>query len=130
MTFTDKYDLSRKSISGVPGFELFQDESNGWHFFHFNGEDGEAIIYSQPYGTTKNLKTGMNAVKKNAIIDGRYVKYTKEDTYYFTLKAGNHKEIARSCFFSSRSELEKAKRFMGEFFLDETKEKETKKKAK
>jgi uncharacterized protein len=108
----DKYDLTRISTSGKPGFELFHDEKNEKHFFVFNGADGTALLFSQAYSSSKSRDRGIEAVKGSLGRDDRVDRKKEGSKHYFILKAGNHLEIARSRLFDSKAEMEQALQFL------------------
>lgn len=108
----DKYDLTRISTSGKPGFELFHDEKNEKHFFVFNDGGGTALLFSQAYSSSKSRDRGIEAVKGSLSRDDRVDRKKEGSKHYFILKAGNHLEIARSRFFDSKGEMEQALQFL------------------
>lgn len=107
---TDVYDFTLKSTSKQMGFNTFQHTDKN-HYFLYNDKTGVPFLFSQPYTTEKSRDNGIHSVLKNSTIKKRYTQQKNEDgAYFFTLKAGNHLEIARSCFFTTKKEmLEKMK---------------------
>ncbi|MEL6132172.1 MAG: DUF1508 domain-containing protein, partial [Bacteroidota bacterium] len=100
----DDYNLDAVSTSGEPGFESFYGEKQFQYFFHFNDPDGQALLYSEGYTTDKSRDNGIRSVIKNSFLDERFTTEEDEKGRYFTLKAGNHQEIARSRYFSTEEE--------------------------
>ncbi|MCB0557247.1 MAG: YegP family protein [Phaeodactylibacter sp.] len=109
---TEKYDLSQPSASGKAGFESFRNDNKGLYYFHFNDAQGQALLYSQGYTSNKSRDSGLASVKKNMLLKDRLEFHTEGKARFFTVKAGNNQEIARSRFFQSREEMEKAVRHM------------------
>ncbi|HHB79249.1 MAG TPA: DUF1508 domain-containing protein, partial [Saprospiraceae bacterium] len=80
------------------------------YFFAFNSPDGKTYLRSEGYTTEKARDNGIESVKKNAPIEARWTTGTamNDKYHYYALKAGNHQEIARSCYYSSKEEMEEA----------------------
>ena len=83
------------------GFESFN--VDGQHYFAYF-ENNEVALMSEGYPTTAAHDVGLESVKKNMTNPDRY-KYRgplkKSGKYDFSLRAGNHKEIARSVWYGS-----------------------------
>jgi len=92
------------------GFDKFQKGDKDFHYFSFKSDDGKALLLSQGYTQESGRDNGIASVEKNSKIEKRYVAHTSDDgKYFFTLKAGNHQEIARSADFDSEDEMKRAK---------------------
>ncbi|MBI1224467.1 MAG: DUF1508 domain-containing protein [Bacteroidetes bacterium] len=79
------------------GFRRFLHE--GEYYFAYLDENGEVILRSEAYKSAGARDNGIESVKKNAPIEERWVKETTDDgKHYYSLKAGNRQEIARSCY--------------------------------
>ncbi|MFZ6184992.1 hypothetical protein ACOXH8_40065, partial [Nannocystis pusilla] len=99
------YDLTRRSTSGVAGFEAFKAD-DGHHYFHFNDERGEALLFSHGYSTPKARDHGIRSLLKGA---GDPVCYrVAADELRFAISAVNGRELARSRLFGSRAALDRA----------------------
>ncbi|WP_218163333.1 DUF1508 domain-containing protein, partial [Nannocystis exedens] len=99
------YDLTRRSTSGAAGFEAFKAE-DGHHYFHFNDERGEALLFSHGYSTPKARDHGIRSLLKGA---GDPVCYrVAADELRFAISAVNGRELARSRLFGSRAALDRA----------------------
>ncbi|MCY1066330.1 DUF1508 domain-containing protein [Nannocystis sp. RBIL2] len=99
------YDLTRRSTSGVAGFEAFKAE-DGHHYFHLNDERGEALLFSHGYSTPKARDHGIRSLLKGA---GDPVCYrVAADELRFAISAVNGRELARSRLFGSRAALDRA----------------------
>jgi uncharacterized protein YegP (UPF0339 family)/outer membrane protein OmpA-like peptidoglycan-associated protein len=80
-----------------PEFAKFQHE-DGEHYFVMYDDNGAVVWRSEGYPTTAARDNGMNSVIKNRDIPERVSEKEMLNGYkYFSLKAGNHQEIARSC---------------------------------
>jgi uncharacterized protein YegP (UPF0339 family) len=66
---------------------------------------GEVLLRSEGYPTTGARDNGLASVQKNRGIKERYSTVEDNDEYFVVLKAGNHKEIARSCPHESAAAL-------------------------
>ena len=82
------------------GFSSFFDVSTSLHFFSLLDAQGNVLLMSEGYPEEKSLHNGIQAVLKNLNNPKRYKIIALQDTFYISLKAGNHKEIARSIPFN------------------------------
>lgn len=101
------YLFDQKSSSGEVGFESFRNTETKQHFFHFNDEQGQALLFSQGYSSAKGRDNGIRSVIKNAVIPERFESKEHNGKYYFVLRAGNRQEIAQSRFFASAAERDR-----------------------
>jgi uncharacterized protein YegP (UPF0339 family) len=101
----DEYDFTQLSKSGKSGFESFQSEKNGKYYFHFNDENGKAILFSESYPNTKVRDNGIKSVVKNAGIEKRWRIVEENGKYYYSLLAGNHQEIARGPLYDNKEKM-------------------------
>ncbi|MFK8005035.1 MAG: DUF1508 domain-containing protein [Saprospiraceae bacterium] len=93
----------------VSGFDRFQKGDHDFHYFSFISDDGKVIVKSQGYKSEAGRDNGIASVEKNGSIEKRYAHHTSDDgKFFFTLKAGNHQEIARSCDFDTEDDMKKA----------------------
>ncbi len=90
------------------GFDRFQKGDNNYYYFSFKSDDGKVLLLSQGYTSEAGRDNGIASVEKNATIEKRYTTHQEEGNFYFTLKAGNHQEIARSAEFDSEDDLNQA----------------------
>ena len=97
--------LECKTYHGEAGFHRFS--HNGEHYFSYNDGDGETVLRSEGYTTEAARENGIGSVISNASLDERWKTGTALDGRYhfFSLKAGNHQEIARSCYYTSEEEM-------------------------
>ena len=108
----DSYDFTQVSSSGTLGFEPFQGSKNNLYYFHFNGADGKAILFSQAYAAEATRDNGIRSVIQNGAKDERYEMREDDGKFYFILKAVNGREVARSRTFGSRADVESAAAFL------------------
>ena len=101
------YLLSQPSPTSNPGFDSFRNTENKQHYFHFNGEDGRPLLFSQGYSSTKSRDNGISSVIKNGVLPERYEGKEENGQYYFILRAGNRQEIARSRSFVSAADRDR-----------------------
>ena len=111
-TGTGRYNLSRRSTSGMVGFEAFRSDVDARYYFHFNDKNGQGLLYSRAYATRTSRDGGLRAVIKNAGSEARYETREEEGRYYFVLRAGNKRELARSTYFVSAAEMAAAIAFL------------------
>lgn len=104
----EKYDFSQPSSSGKAGFESFRSDKDGLYYFHFNDAEGLALLFSQGYSSMKSCKNGLQSLENNIGLRERLDYHTEGKAHFFTVKAGNKQEIARSRLFESEGEMEKA----------------------
>ncbi|MEM6966764.1 MAG: YegP family protein, partial [Bacteroidota bacterium] len=108
----DYMDVEFYETSGTDttsGFDRFQKGDNNYHYFSFKSDDGKVLLLSQGYTQESGRDNGIASVEKNAIIESRYATHTTDDgKFFFTLKAGNHQEIAKSVVFDTEEAMQKA----------------------
>ncbi len=78
------------------GFVRWQ-HSNEQYYFTWVNDKGSVKMRSEGYPTAAARDNGMNSVIKNWDNKDRYVVKEMNGKHFVILKAGNHKEIARSC---------------------------------
>ena len=118
-------DFYRKATKGKKvGFESFKGKDGEYYFTYF--ENSKLALISEGYPTAAVRDKGLASVQKNMKIAKRYV-YGKgaDGKEGFILRAGNHKEIARSVGYGSA-----AAAATGAAYLIGTRRRATVKKAK
>jgi len=91
----DFYQNSGTETKG--GFDKFQKGDNNFYYFSFQGLAGNVLLLSQGYTQEAGRDNGISSVEKNSKIEKRYKTHTTDSgKWFFTLKAGNHQEIAKS----------------------------------
>lgn len=99
--------LQCEDYAGAEGFHTFFKEDKKEYYFAFNNKDGKTFLRSEGYSTEKAMKNGIESVTKNAPLEKRWTTGTVNDKYhYYALKAGNGQEIGRSCYYSTKEEME------------------------
>lgn len=87
-------------------FEI-RKSSNGQFFFNLKAANGEKILTSEQYKAKSGADSGIESVRKNAPIDGRYErKKSVSGQHYFVLKAANGESLGRSEMYTSASGME------------------------
>lgn len=83
------------------GIETFTGDDGKHYFAYF--ENDEIALISEGYPTTAARDTGVTSAEKNIGLEERYIYRgpLKNGKYEYRLKAGNHKEIARSIWYGS-----------------------------
>ena len=75
---------------------------NGEFQFNLKATNGQVILTSEGYTTRTACLNGVESVKKNAAVEGRYeVKVAKNGKPFFNLKASNGQVIGASQMYSS-----------------------------
>lgn len=83
---------------------LKKTSKNGQFFFNLLAGNGQVILQSEMYTSKASRDNGINSVKENAPMDGRYQR--KESTngkHYFNLTARNGQVIGASEMYESKS---------------------------
>jgi len=86
------------------GFVSFYNESQDRYYFALLDTNRLVLLRSEAYETEKSRENGVQAVIKNRPLPERYVIKKEEGFYYLILRAGNRKEIARSCELETEAE--------------------------
>jgi hypothetical protein len=101
------YCLSKKSISGHPGFECF-DEGN--YYFHFNDCQGQVLFYSRQHSDEAQRNLALQSVIRCSVVETCYslkkVLWETKTFYFFTLSSTDGQELGRSRYFDTLWELE------------------------
>ncbi|MGA6117011.1 YegP family protein [Sphingobacterium anhuiense] len=81
---------------------IIKTASNGQFFFNLKADNGQTILSSEMYTTKTACNNGIDSVKNNAPIDGRYEKKTSSNGKpYFNLKASNGQVVGNSEMYES-----------------------------
>ncbi|GGM93626.1 hypothetical protein GCM10010967_28520 [Dyadobacter beijingensis] len=76
--------------------------ANGEFQFNLKAGNGQVILGSEGYTTKSACENGIESVKKNSQDDARFERLTsKNDKYYFVLKATNGQAIGSSEMYES-----------------------------
>jgi len=82
--------------------------NDGQFYFSLKADNGQVIISSQGYTTTKSMQNGIDSMKANALEDARYERLNaSNDKFYFTLKAANGQVIGKSQMYESEAGRDK-----------------------
>ncbi len=88
----------------MPGKFEIKRAKDGQFYFHLKAGNGEVILASEMYKAKPSAHNGIESVKKNSVVDGRYERKTSaKGQPYFVLKAGNHEVIGQSQMYHSES---------------------------
>ena len=84
-------------------YEIYK-TPKGDYRFRLKASNGECILTSQNYKSRAGAKNGIESVKKNGRLKGRFeVKKARNGKDYFVLKAANHQVIGTSEMYNSSS---------------------------
>ena len=80
---------------------------DGQFVFNLKAGNGEVILTSEVYSSKSAAQNGIESVKANASVDGRFERKTsKANQPFFVLKAANGETIGKSEMYSSASAME------------------------
>lgn len=108
-------------------FVAFQDAKTNEYYFAMVDAKGNVLLKSEGYPLEKSRETGLKSVIKNRANEKFFSVKEEEGTYFVSLRAGNYKEIARSCDFKTEK---KATAFITSLFEVKAEPKKAKKAAK
>jgi uncharacterized protein YegP (UPF0339 family) len=86
------------------GFTAFYDEASQRYFFALLDANGKVLLKSEGYPQAAARENGIQSVLKNRSKNDFYSVKEEDGKYFLSLRAGNHREIARSCSLSSEAE--------------------------
>lgn len=86
----------------VAGFAAFTSEQE--FYFAYTAGSERVLLKSEGYPTAKSRETGVQSVVNNLPNRDRYAIKSEGKKFYIILRAGNRKEIARSCSFATETE--------------------------
>jgi len=94
----NKYHLEQVSNGCKAEFETFKNEQDKLHYFHFNDEDGQALLYSQGYKEARSRQNAIQSLEKNI----HQVEQRRDGAqHYFVIRSANKQEFARSRNFDA-----------------------------
>jgi len=77
---------------------------DGQDYFVLKAGNGQVILQSEGYKSRKSCANGIESVRKNSQVEGRFeCRTTKNGLPYFVLKAANGQEVGRSQRYKSES---------------------------
>jgi uncharacterized protein YegP (UPF0339 family) len=89
------------------GFVLFQNPRNNKYYFTLKNQQGSILLRSEGYPTSEVREVGIDSVIANLNQRKNYGIYERNGKITVILFAKNGQEIARSCEFDSREEVDK-----------------------
>ncbi len=87
-----------------PNFSAFFVEEGHQYFFALLDSDGKVLLKSEGYPQPAARDNGLQSVIKNRVNRDFYSVKEDDGTYYLSLRAGNYREIARSCNVATEAE--------------------------
>jgi outer membrane protein OmpA-like peptidoglycan-associated protein/uncharacterized protein YegP (UPF0339 family) len=107
------YDFAYWSRSGKAGFEAFnRNDNKAGYYFHFNGPDGKALLFSRNFDSALQRDSRIYQIITASGNQKRYEIISNGGKYYFVLKGSNGFEIARSGFYDTRGDAERASGYL------------------
>jgi outer membrane protein OmpA-like peptidoglycan-associated protein/uncharacterized protein YegP (UPF0339 family) len=107
------YDFAYWSRSGKAGFEAFnRNDNKAGYYFHFNGPDGKALLFSRNFDSAYQRDSRIHQIITASGNQKRYEVISSGGKYYFVLKGSNGFEIARSGFYDTRGDAERASGYL------------------
>ena len=88
----------------MPGkFEIYKDKAGEFRF-RLKASNGQNLLASEGYVAKKSALGGVESVKKNAAVPGRFESKTSTNgKFYFVLKASNGQDIGRSEMYETEA---------------------------
>lgn len=77
-------------------FQIFKSTANSQYYFRLRASNNEPTLSSEGYIFKSSCQEGIESVKRNALLDSRYIKSDKPGNYTFKLIAANGEPIGRS----------------------------------
>lgn len=91
----------------MAGWYELSKSSNGQYWFVLKAGNGETILTREMYQSKASALAGIASVQTNCTYNERYYKLTSRDNrYYFVLKASNYQVIATSKMYHSMQSRE------------------------
>ncbi|MEP7352277.1 MAG: YegP family protein [Acidobacteriota bacterium] len=88
----------------MPGTFELKVAKDGQHYFNLKSSNGQVILSSEMYKAKASALNGIESVKTNSSLDGRYDKLTsKSSKPYFVLNAANGQVIGNSEMYESEA---------------------------
>lgn len=89
-----------------PGLQLIHDANNGSHTFQVVGQEGELLLRGEKYTSKSSRDRGVRSFQRNGPNEARWKRQkTADDRFFFTLQAGNNREIGRSIYYETAEEM-------------------------
>jgi uncharacterized protein YegP (UPF0339 family) len=99
----DEGELNRRAAR----FEIFQGLDDEFRF-NVVALNGEAVLRSEGYASKQKAQQGVDSIKANAPDESKYdVRETRDDRFYFNLKAANGEVIGTSEIYSTRANAQR-----------------------
>ncbi len=84
-------------------------EANEPFSFSFINGEGKSVVRSENYKARKSALNGIESVKKNSQVDGRYeFKEAKNGKLFFNIKASNGQVVGTSMMFDGEAKRDAA----------------------
>ncbi len=88
------------SSTSSPKFQVYKTGKS--YRFRLKAKNGKIILTGEKYTTKQNCIKGVKSVQKNALQDNSYEeRKSKDNKYYFTLKASNGEVIGFSQMYTN-----------------------------
>lgn len=100
-------DTTNPSSQSAPGFELVQNEENGFYYFRCNDIDGKPILQSKDYQIKNTAEDRLKSALRLAKLSKNYLRRKEGNKHYFILRSGNKQEVARSILFANERDLQR-----------------------
>ncbi len=100
-------DTPHPSSQSTPGFEVVQNEENGFYYFRCNDINGKPILQSKDYQTKDTAEDRLKSALRLAKLSKNYLRRKESNKHYFILRSGNKQEVARSILFANEKDLQR-----------------------
>lgn len=87
---------------------IISKRTNDDYQFNLKAVNGQVILTSQGYNSKASCENGIESVRKNSQEDSKFEKNTsKNEKWYFNLKAGNGQIVGTSQMYESENGMDK-----------------------
>lgn len=93
----------KKGDPNHPGYVTFFDSGTQQYYFAAVDSDGKPLLVSEGYPKEETRDNGLRSVKENRPNNERWKLANEGGSWFWSLRAGNNQEIARSCPYSSEA---------------------------
>lgn len=92
-----------------PGLNAIFDETTKYHTFWIANKEADLLFRGERYTSSSGRNRGIRSVQKNALLETNWKKsQTIDQKFFFTLRAGNNREIGRSPYYDTAEEMRAA----------------------
>lgn len=91
----------------MAGKYVIKKATNGQYYFNLKAGNGQVILTSEMYVSKSGAQNGISSVQTNCPLDSKYDRRrSRNNEYYFNLKAANNQVIGTSEMYTSEAAME------------------------